>query len=58
MIFNNLRLSDPSLELELFLWQIVGRALPKNFVLSIGRNDLKVALCYIDFCPTDHSSAL
>ena len=37
MIFNNLELSDLSLELELFLWQIVGRALPKNFDLSTDR---------------------
>ena len=32
MIFNNLGLSDLSLELEVFfLWQIVGRASLKNF---------------------------
>ena len=41
MIFNNLRLSDPSPELELFLWHIVGHALPKNFVFSIGGKVLK-----------------
>ena len=40
MIFNNLGLS----ELELFLWQIVGRTLPKSFDLSTGGNSLKVAL--------------
>ena len=40
MIFNNLGLSDLSLKLELFLWQIVG--LLMNFSLSIGGNNLKV----------------
>ena len=44
MIFNNLRMSDPSPKLEFFSWQIVGRALPKNFALSINGNNLKVAL--------------
>ena len=34
MIFNNLGLSDLSLELELFLWQIVFCALPKDFLLT------------------------
>ena len=53
MIFNNLKLSDLSLELEHFLRHIVGRALPKNFHivgrvlpknfdLSIGGNELEV----------------
>ena len=45
MIFNNLGLSNLSLQLDLFLWQIVGRALPKNFALYTGVNELKVALC-------------
>ena len=58
MIFNNLRLHDPLLELELFLWQIVGLVLPNNFALSIGGNDLKVALCHIDFFLVEHSLAL
>ena len=40
MIFDNLGLSDLSPELGLFLWQIVGRALPKNFAFSTNENDL------------------
>ena len=50
MIFNNLGFVDLSPELDFFfLWQIAGRILSKNFALSIGGNDLKVALCHIDF---------
>ena len=45
MIFDNLGLSNLSTELYLFLWQIVGLALPKTFTLYTDRNDLKVALC-------------
>ena len=45
MIFNNLELSDLSLEHELFLWQIVGHALPKTFVLFTSGSGLKEALC-------------
>ena len=44
MIFHNLRLHDSSPKLELFLWQIIGRAFPKNFASSTNRNDLKVVL--------------
>ena len=51
-------LSDISPELELFLWQIVGFALPKSFDLFIGGDDLKVALWQIDFCYVEHFSAL
>ena len=58
MIFNNLKLSDLSPELELFLWHIVGYALPKSFDLSTSENGLKVALYQIDFCPVEHFSAL
>ena len=58
MIFNNLELSDLSLELDIFLWQIIGRALPNNFALSTGGNNLKVALYQIDFFRVEHSSAL
>ena len=43
MIFNNLGLVDFSPELDLFLWQIVGRTLPNNFGLSTGGNELKVS---------------
>ena len=42
MIFDNLELSDLSPELDIFLWKIVGRALPNNFDLSTGRNELEV----------------
>ena len=42
MIFDKPGLSDLLPELNLFLWQIVGHALPKNFALSIGGNGLKV----------------
>ena len=58
MIFDNLRASDLSSELDLFLWQIVGCALPKNFALYTDENDLKVALCHIDFCLVEHFLAL
>ena len=58
MIFENLELSDLSPELDIFLWQIVDRALAKNFDLSIDRNYLKVALYQIDFCHVEHSMAL
>ena len=44
MIFNNLKLSDPSPKIELFLWQVLGRVLPENLDLSTGENDLKIAL--------------
>ena len=49
MIFDNLGLVDLSPELDLFLWKIACRTLPKNFALSIDGNELKVALCQIDF---------
>ena len=58
MIFDNLGLSDLSLELYIFLWQIVGCALPKNFALYTGENDLKIVLCQIDFCLVEYFSAL
>ena len=58
MIFNKLVLSYLSPEIEFFLWQIVGYALPKNFDLSAKGNDLKVAFCQIDLCLVKHSSAL
>ena len=58
MIFDNPRFSDISPELDLFCWQIVGCALPKNFALSTGEDYLKVALYQIDFFPIEHSSAL
>ena len=58
MIFNNLGLSYLSLEIDLFLWQIVDCALPKNFDLSTSGNDLKVTFCYIDFCHVEHFLAL
>ena len=51
-------MSDLSLELDLFLWQNVGCALPKSFNLSIGGNSLKVVLCQIEFCLVEHFSAL
>ena len=41
-IFNNLGLSDLSTELDLFLWKIIGCALPKNFDLSTSGNELEV----------------
>ena len=52
MIFNNLGLND--LKIDLFLCQIVGRALLKNFDLSTNGNDLKVTFYQIDFCPVKH----
>ena len=58
MIFNNLGLSDLSPEYELFIWQTIGCALSKNFNLSTGINDLKVAFCQINFCLVDNFSAL
>ena len=42
MIFNNLKMSDISPELEFFLRLIVGRVLLKNFYFSIGANELDV----------------
>ena len=48
MIFDNHGLSDLSLELDLFLWQIVVCSLPKTFVLSTGGNDLKDSITYDD----------
>ena len=57
MIFN-IEFRDLSPELDLFLWQIVSRASPKNFALCTNENDLKVAFCYIDFCLVDYFSAL
>ena len=53
MIFNNFGLSDLSPELELFLWQIIGRTLLNSFDLSTEGTGLKVTLCQIDFCPID-----
>ena len=50
MIFNNLELSDLSPEHELFLWQIVGHASPKAFVLFTSGNGLKVALDRLLLC--------
>ena len=43
MIFDNPGLSDLSPKLELFLWNIIGYTLPKNFDLCTDGNDLKVA---------------
>ena len=56
MILNNLGLDD--LKIELFLWWIISHALPKKFILSTDRNDLKVAFCQIDFCPVEYFSTL
>ena len=53
MIFNNLGLSDLSPELELFLWEILGRTLLNSFDLSTDGTGLKVTLCQIDFCLVD-----
>ena len=58
MIFDNLGLSDVSLELDFFLWKIVGRALPKNFALYAYGNGFKVALCQLDFILIEDFSAL
>ena len=58
MIFDNLGLSDLSLESKLFLWKTVGRALLKNFDLFIDENDLKVVFCHIDFYLVEHFSVL
>ena len=46
------------LNLTFSLAEIVGRALPKNFDLSISGNDLNVTFCHIDFCPVEHFSDL
>ena len=56
MIFNNLELNDP--KIELFLCHIVGRTLPKYFILSTDGNNLKVDFGHIDFCPVEYFSAL
>ena len=49
MIFDNPGLVDLSPELDIFLWKIARRALPKNFALSTDGNDLKLSLCHKDF---------
>ena len=56
MNFKNLELND--LRNELFLWQIIGWALPKKFILSTDENDLKVVFCQIDLCPIEYFLAL
>ena len=56
MIFNNLELNDP--KNELFLWNIVGRTLPKYFILPTDGINLKVDLCHIDFYSVEYFSAL
>ena len=58
MIFDNHGLSDLLPELKIVPGQIVVCTLPKTFALSIGGNDLKVALYHIDFCFVEHFSTL